>query len=221
MSQNHDYLYQRRSEVRAPPPGRIFVSGRTKDLLSLAMVVAGVVVLVLTFYRRSNVPELPSIEGTDSTRLEWGEVFAPDVFTFESPAARPQGDGIVALFVLNSEVCPPCLFEVSEYAEVLRETEFEGREIEPLVLVFEREPDRARRFLGTAALPLPGAWGYPEGLAAKLGRYEDRTILQQLLFVDPSTETIFYRTLIPSVVTDLESKRAMVERARSAVPETS
>ena len=94
--------------------------------------------------------------------------------------------------------------------------------MESLVLVFEREPERARRFLGTAALPLPGAWGYSEELAAKLGRYrEDRTVLQQLLFFDPESEIIFYRTLIPSVVTDLETKRAVVERARSAFPTTS
>lgn len=192
------------------------MKNRWQDGLTALMLLAAVGLLIGAGVKRSNRPQIPPVDLEQNIDVRPAEVVSPEHFTFEGPLPDTSPGRLLALFVITGKVCPPCLAELSDYVELLADVELNDAVIDPLALVFEEDPEAARRFLGTSALPLPGAFGYPTGLAELLGSHPKGIVLQQLVFIDTSTETLFYRTLLPSAITPIEHKQDILGRMVAA-----
>ncbi|MEM9292002.1 MAG: hypothetical protein AAGD01_10005 [Acidobacteriota bacterium] len=208
------------------------MSERIQDLLTAAFVLAGIVWLAMAGANRLQRAPLPAVDYPESTAVDVDRLLSPASFQFEGSSPSLEGAPVLALFVLHAQVCPPCLHGVEEYTHLLQELEpeLDGQRIEALALVFEEDPEQARRFLGTSALPLPGAFGYPEDLAKILGHFSSdnkqaqeeaqeepqEEVLQQMVFVDTATGTLFYRALLPNAVTPPEHKKEVLGRVAQA-----
>ena len=200
------------------------MSDRQKDLLTLFMVALALVLGVTTTLRWLQPAEahgtLPEI---DRTPLEVETLLAPGTVTFDRPPPSTEDLDVLAVFVLNGKVCPPCLSEAADYPPLLADLHAEGLTVRPLALLFEEDAARARRFVGAAELPMPMGWGAAPRLAETLGRTESGPVLQQIVFVDVARDLVFFRSLLPNAVTDHETKRALLRRmveARTSPPTT-
>ena len=189
------------------------MSESQKNILSVGMILTGLVLSAMALSRRADdLGTGPSREMFDDLRLPLADLESQ--FVFEQPPER--GEGILALFILRSKVCPPCLNETSEYARLL--SELPDAEVSALALVFEHEAARAEHFLGTAALPLPAGYGYPPQLAEMLTFSDDSKddVMPQLAYVDTTSGRLFYRHRLPNFLTDIEHKRDVLKRMLAA-----
>ncbi|MDY7091695.1 MAG: hypothetical protein SX243_01850 [Acidobacteriota bacterium] len=185
---------------------------RWQDWLAGLMILAAVGLLIATGVKRLNRPQLPPVDLAQSTPVEPETILSAENFTFEGPPPETSGDRLLALFVVTAKVCDPCISEMSDYLAMLDDLDLAGVPLEPVALVFEHDEALARRFLGTSALPLAGAYGYPGGLVQLLGKHPKGIVLQQLVFIDTHTDTLFYRTLLPSSITPIEHKQEILGR---------
>jgi hypothetical protein len=197
------------------------MTDRTKNVLSLILVVASVVLLgsAYLYYRRPVEPPPPlGAAAEDPVTVE--EILSPFAFTFELGVPAADGADVLALFLLKSTVCPPCLNEVQDYVELIDRLNRQGADVLPVALVFEPDPERAARFLRAAALPIPAGYGDPPELAARLGRREGATVpvLQQLVLVDTDREVVFHRIALLNTVTPVEMKVELLDRAFESRP---
>ena len=183
--------------------------GTRKDFLSFVMILTGLVVLGLAYVRRGAAPRTdPSLGTVEALPLSFADLERD--FLLEQPLE--QFEGILALFVLHTRVCPPCLNETSEFARLLSESA--EPPIRSLALVVERDASRAERFLGTTALPISAGYGHPPWLGELLAFEEDGGDgpPQQLVFVDAADEMLFYRRRLPNALTDIDHKHQVLKR---------
>lgn len=113
-------------------------------------------------------------------------------------AAQDSEEKILPLMVVTPKVCPPCVNNIDDYAELLGENPlfFE------LTLVFvDEERTAAERFVATSKLGLP---------FERLSREEAvplfRESEQNLIFIDLAEQRAFYNARIPNGVTLLAFK---------------
>lgn len=196
---------------------------RRKDLLALLMAGAAVVLLVLTGLRWLQPEPIsgPTLPERFSQPIDLASLLSDDTFSYDRIPNGIEEADVVALFVLNAEVCPPCLSEVADYREPLRELAADGITIEPVALVFEEDDAQAERFVRASDLPMPTGWGNPPGLAERLAGADGGAVLQQIVFVDADREIAYFRSLLPNTVTDHDFKRALLRHmleARSLSP---
>lgn len=185
---------------------------RWQDWLTGLMILAAVGLLVATGIKRLNRPQIPPVDLGEVTAVEPEAILSSERFTFEGPAPEASGDRLLALFVVTAKVCAPCISEMADYLDMLQDLDLGGVPAQPVALVFEHDEALARRFLGTTALPMVGGYGYPGDLVEVLGQHPKGIVLQQLVFVDTHTDTLFYRTLLPSSITPVEHKQEILGR---------
>ena len=185
------------------------------DLIALLLLVAGLGLLATTFFARPAPPDSgPPLSEALRLDVDTDRLLALPGFTLT--AAAPGEASILAVFALHAKVCPPCLNEIQEYAELLQLLDQDGAEIESLALVFEADPDRAERFLEISGLQLSAAYGHSEELAELLGSFDRSKPMQQIVFVDLERERLFYRVLLLNQTTTPELKRDLLEQMLAA-----
>lgn len=112
---------------------------------------------------------------------------------------------ILPLLVITTKVCPPCVNNVADYAELLNDHPLF---FEPTLLFIDVEESSAERFIAITDLDI----------AFEVFRTEDAISLfreaeQNLMFVDPQEQIIFQNIVIPNGVTPLDYKEAELEEA--------
>ena len=177
-----------------------------KDRFSVLLVIAGLAVLgsavvvprtdpVMALEREEDLP-------VDVSRLLAGRETGTAV-----------GDAALAVvFLLRAEVCPPCLYEVGEYARLARQL---GVAVEPLVLVLEDDPHEVARFSALAELPLVVRQGRATELS-RLLQAADRELIQQMLWLDLTANRLFYRAVLLNRPSEESYKREVLQRVLAA-----
>jgi hypothetical protein len=106
---------------------------------------------------------------------------------------------ILPFLALNVKVCPPCVNNVVEYAELLKESD---QFFEPILVFADKEDSVVKRFMATNGLDMPY-----EILRSEDGNSPFHESVQNLLFVDIHEQTAFYSIDIPNVTTPLTYKK--------------
>lgn len=191
------------------------MTDRQKNLLTLALCVAALVVLGARFLRQPSAPAVETpVAKAVQVPIDLRSLADPQAVTFDTEPPDLHGSPVLAVFVLHSEACTACLNEVDEYLELIRALESSG--VRPMGLLFERDPRRARHFLKVSGLPIPIGYGYSEPLAQLLGKFDGQPAFQQIAFIRVADQTLFYRILLPSSVTEPELKQSILERMLAA-----
>jgi len=189
------------------------MSPRFKDAATLILLVSGVALLGITYLGQSAEPPavpLPEPESPRPMFLDVEALLSEESFVFNKSVQSLSDADILAVFVLHADVCPPCINEVVEYAELLRERQ-DSLRIELVALVLNADSVKAARFVKIVDLPMPVGRGYPATLVEPLTNYNDVSRTQQLVFV--RKDTAFFRILLlGSSNTSLEGKQQMLAR---------
>lgn len=106
---------------------------------------------------------------------------------------------ILPFFALNVKVCPPCVNNVVEYAELLKENDLF---FEPILVFADEEASVVERFVATTGLNMSF-----EILQSEDGGSPFHEAAQNLIFVDIYEHTAFYSIDIPNVTTPLTYKK--------------
>jgi hypothetical protein len=112
---------------------------------------------------------------------------------------NPDETNILPFFALNVKVCPPCVNNVVEYAEMLKESDLF---FEPILVFADEEDSVVERFMATTGLDMPF-----EILQSEGGNSPFQESVQNLLFVDIHEHSVFYSVEIPNVTTPLTYKK--------------
>lgn len=191
------------------------MTDRQKNLLTVALCAAALVVLGVRFLKQPPAPPVDApVTKAVQIPIDLRSLADPQAVTFETETPDLHGSPVLAVFVLHAEVCTACLNEADEYLELIRALEPSG--IRPVGVLFERDPRRARHFLKASGLSMPIGHGYSERLVRLLGRFNGQPALQQIAFIRVADQTLFYRILIPNTMTDPDFKQSALERMLAA-----
>lgn len=191
------------------------MTDRQKNLLTVALCAATLVVLGARFLRQPSAPAVEApVAKAVQVPIDLRLLADPQAVTFDTKPPDLHGSPVLAVLVLHSQACTACLNEVDEYLALIRGLESSG--VRPVGLVFERDPRRARHFLKVSGLPIPVGHGYSELLARLLGEFDGQPALQQIAFIRVADQTLFYRILLPNSPTERDYKQSLLERMLAA-----
>lgn len=105
---------------------------------------------------------------------------------------------ILPLLVVTTKICPPCIFNMDDYAKLLND---HPMFFEPTIVFVEVEKSAAERFVTTTDLDIPFKLIHREDAISLFREAE-----QNLMFVDPTEQVVFHNIAIPNGVTQLEYK---------------
>ena len=117
-------------------------------------------------------------------------------FSFIKNSVELKKDGLIALYVLTTDVCSSCIAELFLYSRLLDEYGVAGKPIQQLVVVVGENFDIARRFIMTSDMSQPAGHYYDKEYINILLNFRGRKIPGQLLFVDSKTDQLFYRVVL-------------------------
>lgn len=199
---------------------------RTKYILTCLMFAASLLLLGYSFlnYNVDRGPRRIGDPFVEENRRVLSEIkidslISTEIFSFNSPSGVAKGDSILAVFVLDSAVCPPCLVEISEFMTImdtLRVARHQEAKIGVLTIILDPDRAVARRFQKIITLPGVTGSGFSEWLEDKLCQYRNRKVKPILAFIDVNREVVFYRLPISSGQTSIESKVAVLNNMMDA-----
>lgn len=162
------------------------MSERNKRIVAVSLIIGGSLLVGYNFLRSSE----PKVHGRQVEQV----IHLDSLSTLEvSEPIQEQKADILALFVLKSDVCPPCVNNTIKYIDLLDKKDIN---VATSALFVETEPEKVHRFVNITELPIPYRITTKKLIPEPL-----KNSLQQLVFVNPSRETIFYRLTIPGNVT--------------------
>ncbi|MCG2588203.1 hypothetical protein [Rhodohalobacter sulfatireducens] len=173
------------------------MSTKVKYLISVVLILLGVVMLVLL--QPAETIE-PSVELPDSVSLSVPVdlQFLGDRMEELVMKQKSNEPKILPLMVVTTKICPPCVNNMDDYANLLKN---DPLFFEPTLVFVDVEKTAAERFVATTDLDI----------TFKLIRSEDAVSLfleaeQNLMFVDPTEQVVFHDIVIPNGVTQLAYK---------------
>ena len=175
------------------------MSERNKRIASAVLIIGGLLLIGYNYMRSAG----PKVHGRHVEQ----PVHLDSLFALEAsePVLEQEAD-ILALFVLKSDVCPPCVNNTFEDIDLLKK---QDKNITATALFMEAEPKKVHRFVDVTGLPVPYRIATKERTPDPL-----KNAVQQLVFIDPAEEKIFYRLTIPGNVTSPpEYKKKMLTQA--------
>ncbi|MEM8933886.1 MAG: hypothetical protein AAGE94_22030 [Acidobacteriota bacterium] len=194
------------------------------DIASGLMLVAAVAILLFTFLPAGEVGE--AAEAVVRETASRDPIPRPTLSALEPLDAASEGlfdetgpAEIWALFVVDAEICPTCLNEVSEFLTLLDQVPFERAVLDSALVVLDSDRDAAFRFMESTALPMRGVHAPPTEATRLLGRFTPLDVddlRQQLVFFDPAREKAFYRVLLSNYPTEMSYKTAAIGRMLDA-----
>jgi len=178
------------------------MSDRHKRIAAFCLIVGGLVLAAYNFLRSTP----PAVHGQEVEEA----IYLDSLWTLEASRTVPEQEAeILALFVLKSSVCPPCVNNTLDYIELLGE--ITDKNIASTALFVEEDEEEVHRFMQITGLPVPYCFATEDLVPRPL-----QNSLQQLLFINVENEEIFYRLTIPGNVTSsLEYKRNVLDRVFS------
>lgn len=175
------------------------MSEKYKNITAIVLIAGGLFLFGYNYFRSSQPPTVHGQKVEQTVQLD--SLFA--IKTSE-PSQEREAD-ILALFVLKSDVCPPCVNNTLEYIDLIKQ---ENKNIAATALFIEDEPDKVHRFAKITGLPIPYRIGSKQRIAVQLN-----DMLQELIFIDTANNQIFYRLQIPgNSTTPLEYKQEVLKQ---------
>ncbi|MDZ7772293.1 MAG: hypothetical protein U5K31_06065 [Balneolaceae bacterium] len=125
----------------------------------------------------------------------------------------------LALLLVNSKVCTPCINEVHEYISLLQEREDVA--IQPVVIVGESDAAAAARFLEIAAYDVPSRIGRNSQID-RIATFQGQELptYQMLVFADLHAREVVHRSYLATRITSVGSKMSTINEAIGATPNT-
>lgn len=191
------------------------MSDAQKKAASLFLILAGVGLLGMNYLRTNGTPpQAPEREAF--SRLFWmpiepAAIVASDAFVLGAPAPTLEDVDILAVFFLNAEVCPGCINETVEFADLIKDLEKEGLTVQAVAFVPDEDLALATHFAKTVNLPMPVGYGYPGGFDAVVESTDAGEVLPQIIFVDVEHRAAFFENRVFSSRTSLEAKQAILD----------
>ena len=135
-----------------------------------------------------------------------------DDFRFNKETSEVKDADLVALFLIHSKICAPCLGEVLEYAVLLDSLDqaHPALDIAFVTLVVDTNTVAIERFLTLAPLPGIIGAGYSDAVE-QVALFQGRTFFQQLTFVDVERATSFFRVSLSTRSTPLVYKAEVLK----------
>lgn len=175
------------------------MSEQNKRIAAVCLIIGGLVLFGYNFMRSPG----PKLHGQQVEQA----VYLDSLLTVKaSEPIQEQEADILALFVLKSDVCPPCVNNTFDYIDLLNK---QDKNIATSALFVEPEPEKVHRFVNITGLPVPYRIA-----TKKLTPSPLKNSLQELVFINQKQEEIFYRLTIPgNVTTPPEYKKEILAQA--------
>jgi hypothetical protein len=179
------------------------LSSRIKYLISALLIIAGALILFLSNYNKQSEasvelpdPIIPLSVSVDLKFLDYRlEELSTSQYANESK--------ILPLMVVTTEICPPCVNNIDDYAELLTD---HPRFFEPTLVFVDEEEPRVERFLLASAIEIP---------FEVLVKEETEPLFieskQHIVFVNLDRQTVFHKANIPNVTTSLDYKNELLD----------
>jgi hypothetical protein len=102
---------------------------------------------------------------------------------------------IIAVYVINSSSCSPCINEVTGFINMFKKTDFYGREVKNIILLQDKNTNSSERFIQTTDFKVPTLFGYVKKHLQILNSFNNRFIERQLILVNTELDPdiIFFR----------------------------
>ena len=188
---------------------------KLQDLATVVLVVGGLGILAWAWANPRSGPEPEPVQPLgpqDEVRsVALDDLLAPQTFEFNGPLPPMEHADVLAVFVMTASACGTCLNEVFEYTHLIWASNHDHARIEPMVLILDEDEDRSARMLRLTNFPVIAGHGYSPDVGNQLGVFADDTLVQQVVFVDVHKEVAFFRALLQSSTTPLETKDAVMQ----------
>lgn len=187
-----------------------------------ALIVGSIILLAFTaetMYQRTqkqdqltetkpNDVQYKTIDATPESITNGLKLYQGESSTSEYDMARAD---YLALFILNSKVCVPCITEVHEFIDIC--TTNKVNSITSWVLLAESDTTNVARFLQASEFHVPTFYGFTPMVDSLLTFVDGNRISQMMAILDLSKGAVIYRTGLSSRITSPEYKLSRLQEA--------
>lgn len=175
------------------------MSEKYKNITAIGLIIGGLFLFGYNYLHSSQPPAVNGQKVNQKINLD-----SLTSIKSSEPTNERQAD-ILALFILKSDVCPPCVNNTLEYIDLIKQ---ENKNIAATALFIEDEPDKVHRFVNITNLHVPYRIGSKQRVVVQLS-----DMMQEMIFINTDDQEIFYRVPIPgNVTTELEYKQEVLKQ---------
>lgn len=181
---------------------------KIKIIIACVLFISGLILLGITYTPfLSENPHNTKFERSVNVNLELRELYKEITFYPNSYGEIETKVGLI--FILKNRVCPSCINEVAEFANLARE-----KDIESLVLVKSEETRKAEHFINVIKIPANTAYVHKDDLHKLNNFYIRGEFNNKMLVVDTEEGRIFHEVYIPSSgIRSIENKQSILKNA--------
>ena len=140
--------------------------------------------------------------------FNFDELIESKEFAFFEEKIEIREDKILALYVLTTDACTPCLSELFRYSELLDDLGLAGKPVQHLAIIIDSEESSAERFFQTTDLSIPAGYCKEDGKYAEfLQMFHQFKTSGQLILIDNKADLAFFRAVISTTYGASDNER--------------